>query len=280
MGKRRQGVKAERYPQYVAFGPQDAWFIRWDSGEYAWKDVPPSLDKAIRRAQSKHQVGIESISMAPSGGWCMKCTCGTFEWHKLSTFLDDLLARSMVDHVTFGGEDCFFAWLSDGTTKWEGLPSELEDFVRSRAVSDLSIGCNGEWFSKCSDGPLQWSGASDDVHNDMQIHSPAFMTFGHTFGWYFIRWVWLSWPGILRARTHDLWQCFCAAVLTRSIVLGGRVWPHAAVEYPLYTRYNLMPVQRWPPSRPLGAGVASWSEACPCRATDHCGIALWGVLCG
>ena len=50
--------KTKFNPVFVAFGPFDAWFVRYDNGTYAWQGLPQSLAEAIQRAKNHYKVGI------------------------------------------------------------------------------------------------------------------------------------------------------------------------------------------------------------------------------
>jgi hypothetical protein len=119
-------------PDFVAFAPDDGYFVKFEDGSNCWENIPTSLHNKINGRQ-KRLPEVKSLCIGEDDAWIVQFEDGSWAWNELSSNLDEVMEEiNSLDHFSFSPSmDSYMVTTKGGRIRWcsNKLSQILEDHM-------------------------------------------------------------------------------------------------------------------------------------------------------
>ncbi|KAG4081307.1 hypothetical protein H8356DRAFT_1079984 [Neocallimastix lanati (nom. inval.)] len=162
--------------EFIAFGSDNAWYIKWGDGRQSWNNLPHSLHNKLNGRQ-KSLPEVVFLSLSPNDDWFVRFADGSTGWSVCSDEMDLLLqdkAHRGVQKVIFGQDKSYLIMFANKETAWNGIPYLLHKKIMERQeekdvyLDEVALSGDGSWYVKFTDGRYGWYGLPSTLDHELE----------------------------------------------------------------------------------------------------------------
>jgi hypothetical protein len=159
----------EEVPKFVAFAPDDGYFVKFEHGSPCWNNIPISLHNKINGRQ-KRLPAVTSVCIGEDDAWIIKFADASWGWNNLSPDLNEILEDlDSLNHFSFSPFMDSYMITNDNDHRW-WRSNELSQILEEHMDPDNIRYTQSSIRNRFSDGRSVYSAVKNLIRERIEVY--------------------------------------------------------------------------------------------------------------